>query len=135
METGLSHSNSQSVVQTVLGYVCTNMPRLDKHVPAMLAELEVPVLADKVDVAASADTRAMESLFEQLTRCKEDDQQRNWMLHEDEAAIAGMLQALSAALQNSDPRVSCYVLARFKYFYVHNLVEYYQMETRWSLRR
>ncbi len=123
VETGLSHPNSQSVVQTVLGYVCTNLPRLDKHIPALLSELELPVLADKVsgvsvsillsqcltaliqvDVAASADTRAMEHLFEQLTRCKEDDQQRNWMLHEDEAHIAGMLRALSAALQNSDPR-------------------------------
>ncbi len=27
------------------------------------------------------------------------------------------------------------MLARFKYYYVHNLIEYYQMETRWSLRR
>ncbi len=49
VETGLSHSNSQSVVQTVLGYVCTNLPRLDKHVPALLSELEHPVLADKVN--------------------------------------------------------------------------------------
>ncbi len=57
-----------------------------------------------MDVAASADTKAMESLFEQLTRCKEDDQQRNWMLYEDESPISSMLQALSSALQNSDPR-------------------------------
>ncbi len=135
VETGLSHSNSQAVVQTVLGYVCTNLPRLDKHIPAVLCELEAPVLADAADVAASADTKAMKALFEQLTRCKEDDQQRNWMLHEDEAVIAGSLRALSAALQNSDPRVSCFVLSNYKYFYVHNLVEYYQMETRWSLRK
>jgi hypothetical protein len=26
------------------------------------------------------------------------------------------------------------VLGRYKYFYVQNLVEYYQMETRWSIR-
>ena len=28
-----------------------------------------------------------------------------------------------------------FVLSKFKYFYVLNLVEYFQMETRWSLRR
>ena len=39
------------------------------------------------DVAQSADTKAMESLFEQLTRCKDDEQQRNWMLYEDEQII------------------------------------------------
>jgi hypothetical protein len=29
----------------------------------------------------SSDTKALEALFEDLTKRKEDDQQRNWMLH------------------------------------------------------
>ena len=36
--------------------------------------------------------RAMEDLFEQLTRCKDDEQQRNWMLYEDEVTIRDLLQ-------------------------------------------
>ena len=32
-------------------------------------------------------------------------------------------------------QVSIYVMSKFKYFYVHNLVEYFQMETRWTLRK
>ena len=31
LETGLSHASSQSVVQTVLGYVCANFQRLDRQ--------------------------------------------------------------------------------------------------------
>ena len=30
IETGLSHGNSQSVVQTVLNYACVNFQRLDR---------------------------------------------------------------------------------------------------------
>jgi len=104
VETGLSHSNSQNVVKSVLGYAVSHLPRLDRNLPAMLDELERPVLADKVDVAASADTKAMERLLNELTAAKEDDQQRNWKLHEDQHVIGDQLGQLSSSLQNSDPR-------------------------------
>ena len=135
VETGLSHANSQSAVHTVLQYVSTNLHRLDKNVPAILIELEAPVLCDMADIAASADSASMERLFEQLTQCKEDDQQRNWMLYEDESSITNLLLHLSDSLTNADKRVSRYVTSKFKYFYVHNLIEYFQMETRWSIRK
>ena len=135
IETGLSHSNSQSVVHTVLQYVNLNFQRLDRNVPALLTELEEPVLADRADFAASADTLAIENLFEKLTKAKDDEQQRNWMLYEDEEVIRHQLQSLSDGLANADPRVATHVMAKYKYFYVHNLVEYFQMETRWPIRR
>jgi hypothetical protein len=69
----------------------------------------------------------MESLFEQLTRCKDDSQQRNWMLYEDESTIRDLLQGVSNSLQNSNRKVSRHVLAKFKYYYVHSLVEYFQV--------
>ena len=65
----------------------------------MLTELERPVLSDADDVAKSADTKVLEDLFERLTKAKDDEQQRNWMLYEDEAAIREQLQGLSNALQ------------------------------------
>ena len=43
--------------------------------------------------------RAMEDLFEQLTRCKDDEQQRNWMLYEDEVTIRDLLQVQTSFLQ------------------------------------
>ncbi len=125
VETGLSHANSQSVVQTVLSYVCTNLPRLDRNLPHVLMELDRPAMS--VDVEGSADSKAMEGLLERLTSCKEDDQQRNWMLYEDETAIKDLLTGLAVSMQNSDRRVSVFVLGKYKYFYVHSLVEYYQV--------
>lgn len=87
----------------------------------MLTELERPVLSDAADVEQSADARVLEELFERLTKAKDDEQQRNWMLYEDEAAIRDQLQGLSNALQTSNHKVSLYVLSKFKYFYVLNL--------------
>ena len=160
LETGLSHAASQSVVQTVLGYVCANFQRLDRdnewvdftlclnfdwnvqlslciivlihNLPNIfvcivfsqnsesshLQERSRPLVGIGVSGADRAsrcggqhwhqvrkyfgqenlfiqltfDFRAMEDLFEQLTRCKDDEQQRNWMLYEDETTIRDLLQ-------------------------------------------
>ena len=70
-----------------------------------MSELDHPVLSDAVDVERSADTRVLESLFEKLTQAKDDEQQRNWMLFEDEANIKQHLQSLSNTLQNSNRKV------------------------------
>ena len=142
METGLSQDNAQSAVHSVLQYICTNLHRLDRNVPGLLSELEFPLLGSSSAASSqaialddNADAKAMQSLLERLTQCKEDDQQRNWMLYEDEAAIGDLLRSLSDALRNCDRAISVHVMSKFKYFYIHNLVEYFQMETRWSLRR
>ena len=78
---------------------------LFRNVPALLTELDNPVLSDAVDVEKSADTRVLETLFEKLTQCKDDEQQRNWMLFEDEATIRELLLNLSNTLQNSNRKV------------------------------
>lgn len=137
VETGLTHANSRSVVHTVLQYVCTHLHRLDRNAPALLDALPLATTPPEGAgaIADSADAKAMVALFEQLTQCKEDDQQRNWMLYEDEGTIGDLLQSLSNGLQNCDRQISIYVMSKFKYFYIHSLVEYFQMETRWSLRR
>ena len=77
-----------------------------RNVPALLSELDHPVLSDAIDVEKSADTKVLESLFEKLTQCKDDEQQRNWMLFEDETSIKENLQNLSNTLQNSDRKAS-----------------------------
>ena len=46
-----------------------------------------------------------------------------------------LLNHVCDRLQNAPHNASLHVVKRFKYFYVNNLIEYYQMEVRWSLRR
>ena len=111
---------------------------MDRNIPALICELEVSsaqLLKDSKEVAKSNDYKVLEKLFEELTKCKEDDQQRNWMLYEDEHKIATLLNHVCDRLQNAPDEASLQVIRRFKYFYVNNLIEYFQMETRWSLKR
>ncbi len=69
-------------------------------------------------------------LFEDLTKRKEDDQQRNWMLHKDEHIIRDLLQNLQNVLQNAQKEVCLYVLKKYKYFYVLSLIEYFQVNVK-----
>ena len=81
---------SQETILSVLSYVSSNFSRLDRNIPALTCELErssSELLKEPKEVATSADSKVLEKLFEELTRCKEDDQQRNWMLYEDEGRI------------------------------------------------
>ena len=89
-QTGLSYDASQEAILSVLSYVSSNFSRLDRNIPALTCELErssSELLKEPKEVATSADSKVLEKLFEELTRCKEDDQQRNWMLYEDEGRI------------------------------------------------
>lgn len=137
-QTGLSYNVAQATIHSVLSYVTANFSRLDRNIPALMCELEhssAELLKEPGDVAVSADSKALEKLFEELTRCKEDDQQRNWMLYEDETRIRNLLNHVCDRLQNAPRSASLHVLKRFKYFYVNNLIEYFQMEARWPIRR
>ncbi len=136
-KTGLSYHVAQSTAREVLSYVSTNFSRLDRNVPALLCELEQPpssLLKEPSDLAASADSKALEAVFEELSKRKEDDQQRNWMLHEDEGRICDLLRNVCNRLQSGPTSASLHVLKRFKYYYVNTLIEFFQMETRGSIR-
>ena len=94
-----------------------------KH-PPCLNTLE----KNQLNFFLSADAKALEALFEDLTKRKEDDQQRNWMLHKDEHIIRDLLKNLQNVLQNAQKEVCLYVLKKYKYFYVLSLVEYFQVK-------
>ena len=75
--TGLSYNVSQSTIHAVLSYVNENFGRLDRNIPALICELEVSsaqLLKDSKEVAKSNDYKVLEKLFEELTKCKEDNQ-------------------------------------------------------------
>jgi len=137
-QSGLSYNLAQDTIHSVLTYISTNFTRLDRNVPGLLCALErssTELLHEPKDVAKSQDYKVLERLFEELTKCKEDDQQRNWMLEEDEQKINDLLNHVCDRLQNAPRNASLQVLQRFKYFYVNNMIEYFQMETRRHLRR
>jgi len=137
-QSGLSYNLAQDTIHSVLTYISTNFTRLDRNVPGLLCALERSsneLLHEPKDVAKSQDYKVLERLFEELTKCKEDDQQRNWMLEEDEQKIHDLLNHVCDRLQNAPRNASLQVLQRFKYFYVNNMIEYFQMETRRQLRR
>ena len=109
---------------------------LNVLVPRLHTEIQTQTLfGSKKDIQSSEDYKELVTLLDLLTKMKEDDQQRNWMLHEDESTITHQLSRLCRTLQNASQDISVHVLGRYKYFYVQSLVEYFQMETRWSIRK
>ena len=108
---------------------------ISKGLLCALERSSTELLHEPKDVAKSQDYKVLERLFEELTKCKEDDQQRNWMLEEDEQKINDLLNHVCDRLQNAPRNASLQVLQRFKYFYVNNMIEYFQMESRRQLRR
>lgn len=49
-------------------------------------------------IAASPDAKTIRTIFNRLTQCKEDEQQRSWALHEDEGMILDHLEKLNKIL-------------------------------------
>ena len=58
------------------------------------------------------------------------------MLHKDESIIQESMCSLVSVRTSAKLQVSSVkVIREYKYYYVQNLVEYFQMETRWNIRR
>ncbi|QQP42063.1 Uncharacterized protein FKW44_016610, partial [Caligus rogercresseyi] len=125
---GLPYGVAKEVSMSVLSYV---LQHKDPNIKALLSSLDSlgTNSSELLPNYESPDAKAMEVLLQRLTECKEDDQQRNWMLHEDESTIGRLLESLYDLLVKVEPRISVSVLSRFKYFYVQSLIEYFQMET------
>jgi hypothetical protein len=135
-EAGTSHTASQALLQRLLGALAATQRDLNVLVPSLAAECAKRQLYhSEAEIQDSPDFGDITRLLEDLTKTKEDDQQRNWMLYEDEASIVSTLQSLCETLQGADRGVVRAALARWKYHAVQSLVEYHQMETRWTIRK
>merc|ERR1712004_83816 len=100
-EAGISHSASQALLQHLLNSLIASQKDLNVLVPSLASECNQEIFHTEEDIHESQDFNRLTQLLDELTKTKEDDQQRNWMLYEDEQSI----------------------------------VEYHQMETRWSIRK
>ncbi|XP_059484381.1 NCK-interacting protein with SH3 domain [Neocloeon triangulifer] len=80
------------------------------------------------------DAFRLKVVLEELATAKDDDQQRSWMLHEDEQTLKDYLSELQSILRDADSKVCIRVLERMQWEGVEVLLQFYQMECRWSIR-
>lgn len=130
--TGLSYEKSGVAVETLLGHLGFKIPEIAPVLDKVCQTLHES--GSKDDVEESSDYMRLQELFTELTARKDDSQQRGWALHEDESIISSLLEELLSILENAKQSHSQRAVANENYECVHNLVQYYQMETRVSLR-
>ncbi|KAF1391673.1 hypothetical protein PFLUV_G00044520 [Perca fluviatilis] len=134
--TGLSYELSRVAVGVVVGHLQTALPQASSDLEQVLLSL-----VERKDLSAALpqgqvchDEQRLEVIFSDLTRHRDDSQQRSWALHEDHALIACYLEELLKILTDADPEVCKRMCKANHYENVLSLVSYYQMEHRVSLR-
>ncbi|KAL0271998.1 UNVERIFIED_CONTAM: hypothetical protein PYX00_005141 [Menopon gallinae] len=132
--TELSHEKSRVAVNVVLNDLEKYFPD-NEVIRKMLHLLRGPVTAPEPMIEHTRDAKRLKVIFSELTSCKDDAQQRSWMLHEDEDVIIDYIKELTSILVNADHNISRYVISSDQYTGVIALAQYYQMEVRWSIRQ
>lgn len=133
-ETKLSYSSSCTAVQVVLENL-KNINAEDRSssiitfLDILNSGLETPQEIDK-----TCDGQRLKLLFKKLKSCKNDFQQRNWAVHEDEHIISDYLKEVLSIAINADRNITKHVILNDLNLSINTLVEFYQMETRSSLR-
>ncbi|XP_031850258.1 NCK-interacting protein with SH3 domain isoform X2 [Nomia melanderi] len=134
--TQLSYEMSKVAVTVVVTGLQQLLPKNVSHYfDALLHQLETPFTVSQMSIEETYDANRLKVIFTELTSCKEDSQQRNWMLYEDESVIVDYIKELTSILTNADANVSRYILQQDQYNGVNVLIQYYQMEPRWTIRQ
>lgn len=134
---------------------------INPYLEAVAVHVTGKVATPKELLGITHDSKRLQYLFGQLADCKNDTEQRTWMLYEDEEDIIQFLEelveilvsvqyiylvcialahlllslSLSRVQNNADENISCYEMSCDQYQMFINLVQYYQMESRWSIKR
>ncbi|XP_053981640.1 NCK-interacting protein with SH3 domain [Hylaeus anthracinus] len=134
--TQLSYEMSKVAVTVVVSGLQQLLPKnMSHYFDALLHQLETPFTVSQMSIEETYDANRLKVIFTELTSCKEDSQQRNWMLYEDESVIVDYIKELTSILTNADANVSRYILQQDQYDGVNVLIQYYQMEPRWTIRQ
>ncbi|XP_055629892.1 NCK-interacting protein with SH3 domain [Toxorhynchites rutilus septentrionalis] len=134
--TSLSHEMACVALRVVLSELEPLLPPpVIKHLEPIAVHLTAPLDVPDALLAQTHDAQRLRVIFTGLSDCKNDSEQRTWMLHEDEADISRYLNELITILTDADPKICRNEMAVDHYQSVINLVLYYQMETRWSIRK
>ncbi|XP_067641873.1 NCK-interacting protein with SH3 domain isoform X2 [Eurosta solidaginis] len=108
---------------------------INPYLEAVAIHVTDKVETPKALLGMTHDSKRLQYIFSQLADCKNDTEQRSWMLYEDEDDIIQFLEELVEILNNADENISCYEMSCDQYQVLINLVQYYQMETRWAIKQ
>lgn len=134
--TQLSYEMSKIAVTVVVTGLQQLLPSNISHLfDAVLNQLQMPLISSKMSIEETYDANRLKIIFNELTSCKEDSQQRSWMLYEDESIIVEYIKELTSILTNADANVSRHALKQDQYDGITTLIQYYQMEARWTIRQ
>ncbi|KAF5304952.1 hypothetical protein FQA39_LY09426 [Lamprigera yunnana] len=136
INTQLSHDMSKVAVETVIQGLHDLLPASAfPYLSTILSHCQTSLVADDLQIDQTHDASRLKIIFNELTSCKEDSQQRSWMLHEDEEVIKEYISELISILLNADSSICKHVVSLNHYHVVSTLIQYYQMEVRWSIRQ
>lgn len=97
--TQLSYEMSKVAVIVVVSDLQHLLPEnVNHYFEALLQQLETPLTVSKMNIEETYDASRLKIIFTELTSCKEDSQQRNWMLYEDESVIVENITELTSIL-------------------------------------
>lgn len=97
--TQLSHEMSKVAVTVVVSGLQQLLPETISHyLDALLHQLQTPLTVSKMSIEETYDANRLRIIFTELTSCKEDSQQRSWMLYEDESIIVEYIKELTEIL-------------------------------------
>lgn len=98
INTQLSHEMSRIAVVTVVQGLHELLPAsVFPYLSTILSHTQT-TLVDDVQIDQTHDASRLKIIFNELTSCKEDSQQRSWMLHEDETIIKEYIAELISIL-------------------------------------
>lgn len=99
INTQLSHEMSRVAVVTVVQGLHELLPAsVFPYLSTILSQVQTSLVVDDVQIDQTHDASRLKIIFTELTSCKEDSQQRSWMLHEDEDVIKEYLLELISIL-------------------------------------
>lgn len=97
--TQLSYEMSKVAVTVVVSGLRQLLPGTVSHyLDALLHQLQTPLTVSKMSIEETYDANRLKIIFTELTSCKEDSQQRSWMLYEDESIIVEYIKELTEIL-------------------------------------
>lgn len=99
INTQLSHEMSRIAVGTVIQGLHELLPAsVFPYLSTILSHSQTSMVVDDVQIDQTHDASRLKIIFNELTSCKEDAQQRSWMLHEDETVIKEYITELISIL-------------------------------------
>lgn len=97
--TQLSYEMSKVAVSVVVAGLYEILPHSVNHyLEEILNQLQIPLNVSKMTIEETYDANRLKVIFKELTSCKEDSQQRSWMLYEDESIILEYIKELTSIL-------------------------------------